>query len=399
MLTIFKRHTNECIQSHGGKDPGRKYRRCRCAIHAEGHLGGVMYRKALDTSSWTRAEGLARDKEARGTWNDPAGKKQVTLQEAIHTFMVSVSGPSNGNAKGTVADIRSALVGVNPEWAQRTTRTYNDGLLDWCRDHGYITLQELTLPVLTEYVGPMKCSPTHRSTRIRLLRRFFRFCEAAGWITKNPAMGLSHPNGKALAVKQKEPFDLKTLPEPGPEWQAIIKYVQAHSSGPRFLALTLLMRHAGLRISDAVMFNVDKIMDDGSIWLRMKKTGEPVSIPMHSELKAALDTIEPNERGYYFSSGASTVKTAADNWRRRFEGVFKVAGIQGGHPHRFRHTFAVNLLLRGVPIDQVSEALGHSSVKITEKHYLCFVPARRKQISDSLRRAWGATAYCGRLSG
>ncbi len=35
----------------------------------------------------------------------------------------------------------------------------------------------------------------------------------------------------------------------------------------------------------------------------------------------------------------------------------------------FANTFAVELLLSGVPIDQVSLLLGHSSVKVTEKHY------------------------------
>jgi integrase/recombinase XerD len=35
----------------------------------------------------------------------------------------------------------------------------------------------------------------------------------------------------------------------------------------------------------------------------------------------------------------------------------------------FRDTFAAELLLAGVPIDQTSLLLGHSSVKITERHY------------------------------
>lgn len=34
----------------------------------------------------------------------------------------------------------------------------------------------------------------------------------------------------------------------------------------------------------------------------------------------------------------------------------------------FSDTFAVELLLRGVPIEQVSLLLGHGSVKVTEKH-------------------------------
>jgi integrase len=47
------------------------------------------------------------------------------------------------------------------------------------------------------------------------------------------------------------------------------------------------------------------------------------------------------------------------------------------HPHMFRDTFAVELLLSGVPIDQVSLLLGHSSVKVTEKHYSPFVKRGR----------------------
>jgi integrase len=135
-------------------------------------------------------------------------------------------------------------------------------------------------------------------------------------------------------------------------------------------------------------------MADGSIFLFMSKTNEPVSVPVHPELKAALGAIQPNSAGYYFWSGQSAVTTATDNWRRRFEKAFQRAGIVGGHPHRLRHTFAVDLLLRGVPIDQVSVLLGHSSVKVTERHYLAFVAARREQIADSLRRAWanGTTA-------
>jgi len=53
-----------------------------------------------------------------------------------------------------------------------------------------------------------------------------------------------------------------------------------------------------------------------------------------------------------------------------------------------RDTFAVELLLAGVPIDQVSLLLGHSSVKVTEKHYAPFVKARQEQLAQSARKAW-----------
>ena len=49
------------------------------------------------------------------------------------------------------------------------------------------------------------------------------------------------------------------------------------------------------------------------------------------------------------------------SWNRVFLKVFKTAkpAIKGGHPHRFRDTFAVSLLLKGVSIEIVSKLLGH----------------------------------------
>jgi integrase len=54
----------------------------------------------------------------------------------------------------------------------------------------------------------------------------------------------------------------------------------------------------------------------------------------------------------------------------------------------FRDTFAVELLLAGVPIDQVSVLLGHKSVKITEKHYAPWVKARQNQLEKAVQMAW-----------
>ena len=69
------------------------------------------------------------------------------------------------------------------------------------------------------------------------------------------------------------------------------------------------------------------------------------------------------------------------------KGVF---GIKGGHPHRFRDTFAVELLLAGVPLERVSVLLGHRSIKVTERHYTPWVRARQEQLESDLQRSWDA---------
>src|SRR5208283_1252187 len=54
----------------------------------------------------------------------------------------------------------------------------------------------------------------------------------------------------------------------------------------------------------------------------------------------------------------------------------------------FRDTFAVEMLLAGVPLEQVAMLLGHKSVKITEKHYAPWVKARQEQLAVNVRKSW-----------
>ncbi len=49
---------------------------------------------------------------------------------------------------------------------------------------------------------------------------------------------------------------------------------------------------------------------------------------------------------------------------------------------------SVSLLLKGVSIEIVSKLLGHSSIKVTERHYSPWVKARQDQLETEVRRIW-----------
>ena len=76
------------------------------------------------------------------------------------------------------------------------------------------------------------------------------------------------------------------------------------------------------------------------------------------------------------------------NWQRALKKLFKLAKVAGGHPHRFRHTFAAELLMAGASLTNISQLLGHSSEKITEKHYSAWIKGRQEKLEADVRRAW-----------
>jgi len=53
--------------------------------------------------------------------------------------------------------------------------------------------------------------------------------------------------------------------------------------------------------------------------------------------------------------------------------------------HSLRATFACHLIKEGVEIYTVSRLLGHSSVKVTEKHYLALDPYHVRTAVNRLR--------------
>ena len=95
----------------------------------------------------------------------------------------------------------------------------------------------------------------------------------------------------------------------------------------------------------------------------------------------------PTEK-YFFWTGQSNPKSAVGDWQRTLRRLFELTRIVRGHAHRFRDTFAVELLLAGVPLERVSMLLGHQSTKVTEKHYSPWVLARQEQLEADVRRTW-----------
>jgi integrase len=123
------------------------------------------------------------------------------------------------------------------------------------------------------------------------------------------------------------------------------------------------------------------------LFLRTRKSGEPVYVPLPEVALDAFKEIGANGSEFFFWTGNGLRKSAVADWQRSLRRVFKEAKV-AGNPHMFRHTFATDLLTKGVPIEDVAILLGHATPLITAKYYAHFVKARRERLEERVRELW-----------
>jgi integrase/recombinase XerD len=246
----------------------------------------------------------------------------------------------------------------------------------------------LTVDVLSLFRASWKDAALSSSKKLERLRTFLRFAVKRKWIPDNPAAELKAPR---VQMRPTMPF---THDEMVSVLTAIEKYaVKIGGNGKinaqRMRSLVLLLRYSGMRIGDSVSLSVDRIAGN-RLFLYTAKTGTPVFTVLPDFVVRALDATPRMTEQYYFWTGVGRLCTAVRVWDMRLRRIFDSAKLPKGHAHRFRDTFAVELLLAGVPMERVSVLLGHQSIRITEKHYAPWVRARQEQLEADVSRAWSS---------
>ena len=70
--------------------------------------------------------------------------------------------------------------------------------------------------------------------------------------------------------------------------------------------------------------------------------------------------------------------------KRKKDYYCKLAGVKQIKIHEFRHSHACLLYVNDVPIDQISNRLGHSKISITTDTYLKYLPKNEKRVISTL---------------
>jgi site-specific recombinase XerD len=308
--------------------------------------------------------------------------KTTDWERAERRMLLSIGDPVPAGSKPLDEAIADYLADCTARNIRETTITsYDNTLTVLSTALGPSTpVAHISLEKLTMYRQGRKLAASSQRKELEHLRNFFTFCLDREWTPRNPARKLKPPRETAQPTL---PFDreevTKILAACG---QITNKNVPAaEQARRRARAMILLMLYSGLRISDVAALERSKLNSKtGQLFLRTAKTGAHVHVRVPKSVIEALATL-PGQR-YFFWSGNGKPSSIIGSLRRTIDCVLKLAGIKG-HPHRFRDTFAVDLLGKDVPIRTVQLLLGHSSLSTTEKHYAPWIKSHQRLLDDA----------------
>jgi integrase len=159
----------------------------------------------------------------------------------------------------------------------------------------------------------------------------------------------------------------------------------------------LLLRWTGMRGSDVVGLTwADIHFDRREIERVTQKRRKPVIIPIHSELLFALevefDRRSPEPEDQVLPHTREHGRMTRPRLYQRCKAMGRRAGMKDAHPHRFRDTFAVDMLARGATPYDVAKLLG-DEIATVEKHYAPFVRELRERVRGLLEGPGGISQY------
>lgn len=208
-----------------------------------------------------------------------------------------------------------------------------------------------------------------RGVKLSAIRSLLRFAGNKGWIHGNPA-NLVHVDYGQMLHSQKETHKqpcftneevsqliARTGPtglKPSPFWHAAVP----------------LSRCIGLRLVDVAALEWDSVQSDGSIICWTRKRDKRVQPPvLHPEwMGAALESVERRSSRYLFPTERSIIldPKVRSTLSTQFSRICKGLDIWGKSFHGLRASYVTEMAAAGIPLEEISMAVGHSNGATTE---------------------------------
>lgn len=211
-----------------------------------------------------------------------------------------------------------------------------------------------------------------RNKRVKAFKRFY---------TNN----IINPHALELKLNEINPLSVKIqdapieLPITKDDCLSVIEYLQnkkaeqgKNTDGKKYKRLSLIVKTlfaTGLRISELIGITSNHIKTNGVCKITVLGKGNKsrqVKIPM--ELYNEIKKVFSEKSDYLFCNSHGNKLQQSNLFAEIRKAYDEKLGINNVGLHTHRHLFATELIKAGIPINEVSKKLGHSSITVTTKY-------------------------------
>lgn len=286
-------------------------------------------RRKSDAQAWLDAMNAARFMPGNLFRTE---QKDMAIGDALKTFLKSKEDGGN-----TYRAYASRLSG----WEH------------WCNIENVMTLREFTREKAVEFANETSSmdSPKTAREKLRLLRQFIAWAsdtyELDGY---DPMKTVTPPKLVKRAKKFWTPDEIDRILEKAPT--------------PEFRLFWSLMAFAGLRHAEACSFG-PSMLDNGRLHL-VGKGNKEAFLPISGRLMEEIAKVDVYEGMFYTAKYRKP-----DRCIKRLKGAVMRAGLDNSDAtnHKFRHSFASNLLRAKVTVPATAKLMRHSEASTTLSTY------------------------------
>jgi site-specific recombinase XerD len=403
MLRHRRRHVQDCDSFGKDRDCPSKSKK-KCPFWVEGRHGGTRWHQSLHTTDEKTAIRLVNRiiETGRLEFDAPQGAG-ITVREAVDGFLAEQAG--RGMAESTLKSFRKFLIGSPNRAKCKNPEKFSPTLLEFATDQAIEPLAAFAAEpdLMAKFRQRWRVSQITNLKQTERLKSFFKFAVDMKWIAENPARNLRPP------VDNDEP---PVVPFTKEQMAAILKACDDNEYLRTFL---LVMRYSGLATVDAVKLAPDRLEPTNHLRLHRTKTKTWVKVLLPAVVADRLRSLPVQAGGLWFWNRQTDSKheTATGNIRRQLRRVFGPDGAnialcdeegrplvdragnqRYGHPYQMRHTFVLEQINSGAPLERIAELLGNT-YRIVEKHYSPWVKSRQKALDDTVAKSWDANELAG----
>lgn len=272
-----------------------------------------------------------------------------TLDEAIEQFVAALASQRK-SSPNTLGAYRTDLRQLSDFLTRRELRSWHD----------------VTPAVIADFMLQLRekrYATTSIARKVAALKSFFHYLRANGTLAVDPTDALQAPR-----VEKELPHTL--TPEQVSRLFATVE--SSSDAGLRDLAMLHTIYSTGMRVTELVSLDVKDVdLTRGHVRCATQRRERllPLSLPAQRTLASYLEghrrllLRKPGETALFLNHHGQRL-TRQGFWLI-IKGHARKAGIPSITPHTLRHSFALDMLERGMELRSVQELLGHANISTT----------------------------------